>query len=431
MKKFNLFKNNKLWLASLGIATTSSLVLAACASQNTNNSSNNTVHPENSKPTPAPDSGTIPQTPATPEVPKLPTATVEQKSLATAILNNSDVKAVLQETVNKTKENILNQIKTVTLLDTLNQDTVAQSIQALGKTEDPMAGSATASVVALIKTLEDNVTKADNNSVPTAQKDKFKKTLKKVISDADALLKTLNALPKKDDATKLADLEKKLETAVNEFVSVSAEAELTTKLEALLNAHKNYQTEVKVVTERLVNAEQKAFILDSSTSALEKYIGSEVATFLTGTDGKKHTDTLAHLTNQVRTGVLGTLGADLWTVGNISETVAMNNRPTSIQKDSKSDRLYKIVVYLAEQQFSWNQINSELKNLTYHQSLLLKLPSALNLLALHADVIVPVDVARLNAYLLNNVVLKNYPHSFIQSVVKKKKKKPLAKMGSV
>ncbi|MDQ0514013.1 hypothetical protein J2Z62_000451 [Mycoplasmoides fastidiosum] len=33
MKKFNLFKKNKLWLASLGAATTGSLVLAACASQ--------------------------------------------------------------------------------------------------------------------------------------------------------------------------------------------------------------------------------------------------------------------------------------------------------------------------------------------------------------------------------------------------------------
>ncbi|MDQ0513990.1 hypothetical protein J2Z62_000428 [Mycoplasmoides fastidiosum] len=404
MKKFNLFKKNKLWLASLGIATTSSLVLAACASQTqgTNNNTNtNSGNPDNQNGNSGTETPKEPATPLTPAVPEIKTATAEQKALATVIVDNPGVKKVLEDAVTESVKVINAQLTTISKIDNLNQTIVTDSVTALGKADDPAAKEATSSVIALVKTLKANVTAAAEATFEDEQKTQFTAALDQVIKDAAELLTALNSLPKANDAKKLVDLQAKLKTALDELVKTSANTELTTKLKAVLDARDAYQAEVKVVAERLVAAEQKAFVLDSSTSALSNYANTKVAAFLT-TDSKheENTTTLNHLVTRVRSGVLGTLGADLWTVGNISETVAAQNRPSSIAANSTSDKLYAIVVGLAEQQFASNTFANELKSLTYNQSLLLKADDAINLLGSHVEQNVPVDVARLNAYLV-------------------------------
>ncbi|MDQ0513989.1 tetratricopeptide (TPR) repeat protein [Mycoplasmoides fastidiosum] len=401
MKKFNLFKKNKLWLASLGIATTSSLILAACANHAQNGNNNAGNNNTNQTSNPGTETPKEPVVPPIPVVPKIAVATQTQKALATDILEHSGVKKVLENSINSYKDAVTHQIATITQLDELNQTKVTKSIAALGKTEDAMANAATSSVVALVKTLKDNVEKAEINSVPTAEKQTFKAALDRVIHDADELLKTLKALPEANAPKKLSGLENSFKTALDGFTTATV-ANAGVKLKELLDTKDKYQTELKVVTERLVNVEQKAFVLDSSTSILENYINTKVATFLTGTNGPGHKSTLEHLTTRVRTGVLGKLGADLWTVGNISEAIAAQNRPVNIKAADKSDQLYAIVVGLAEQQFAWTQLNNTLKELSYSQNLLLKSDAAVNLLALHVEQNTPVDVARLNAYLVTD-----------------------------
>ncbi|MDQ0514002.1 hypothetical protein J2Z62_000440 [Mycoplasmoides fastidiosum] len=402
MKKFNLFKKNKLWLASLGIATTGSLVLAACASQTqgTNNNTNqeNTGNQNGNSGTEQP---VEPAAPLTPAVPEIKTATAQQKALATAIVDNPGVKKVLEDAVTESVKVINAQLTTISKIDNLNQTIVADSVTALGKDNDPAAKEAASSVVALVKTLKANVAAAAEATFKDEQKTEFTAALDQVIKNAAELLTALNNLPKASDAKKLDGLQTKLKTALDELVQTTANTDLATKLKAVLDARDAYQAEVKVVAERLVAAEQKAFVLDSSTSTLSNYANTKVAAFLT-TDSKhdENTTTLNRLVTRVRTGVLGTLGADLWTVGNISETVAAQNRPSDIAANSTSDKLYAIVVGLAEQQFASNTFANELKSLTYNQSLLLKADDAINLLGLHVEQNVPVDVARLNAYLV-------------------------------
>ncbi|MDQ0513999.1 hypothetical protein J2Z62_000437 [Mycoplasmoides fastidiosum] len=294
----------------------------------------------------------------------------------------------------------MRQIKTVTFIDSLNQKTVADSIKNLGTENDPAADTNTSTVYALVKTLEANLASATTTEVPEAEKQVFTVALNQVKTDAAVLLTSLKALPEETANKELEKLETAFTTALDEFIKAGT-TDSATKLTALVQAKNTYQAGVKKVAENLVNAEQKAFVLDSSASALQNYINTKVGTFLTGTNGNKHTTTLNYLLHQVRIGVLGTLGGDLWTAGNVSETEAAQNRPTGVTQQSTSTQLYSIIVGLANQNASWKNINQILKSLTFNQSLLNKTEDATNLFALHVDLTLPVDVARLNAYLIN------------------------------
>ncbi|MDQ0514001.1 hypothetical protein J2Z62_000439 [Mycoplasmoides fastidiosum] len=404
MKKLNLFKKNKLWLASLGLTTTSSLVLAACASQkqtpnnNAGNNSGNSNNQNNNSGTETPKEPVVPSTPAVPEA---KVATEAQKALVNAVLANPGVQKVLQVKVQASQKTIIDHIKTVTLIDTFNQTTVAESIKNLGKPEDSAADAKTSTVNALIKTLETNVTSATAEVVPTGEKANFAQALTKVKTDAANLLTSLNDLPK-DNPKVLEDLETKLTTALTQFISATG-TETATKLTTLINAKNEYESGVKKVAEKLVAAEQKAFVLDSATSALANYVNTKVATFLTvGNDKDKHTATLNNLVAQVRTGVLGTLGFSVWTAGNLNTKEAKRNLPAGIEESTKTTQLYTIIAGLADQEASWNTVTAALKSLTYHQSLLTKTESAINLLALYIEQAMPVDTARLNAYLVHD-----------------------------
>ncbi|MDQ0513998.1 uncharacterized protein YicC (UPF0701 family) [Mycoplasmoides fastidiosum] len=410
MKKLNLFKKNKLWLASLGLATTSSLILAACANQNQSANNQNTKTPNNPTNQPKednpvnPDNPVQPENPVTPVVPttpKIPVATEIQKQLAVTVLEDAGVKKVLVDTVKALQDQIVDQIKIVTFIDSLNQKTVADSIKNLGNDTDPAGEANTSTVYALVKTLETNLDNALATEVPEAEKQVFTVALNQVKTDAAALLTSLKALPEDTANKELEKLENEFTKALDEFVKADA-ADSAAKLTALVEAKNTYQTGVQKVAESLANAEQKAFALDSSASALQNYINTEVGTFLTGNNGSTNTTTLNHLLHQVRTGVLGTLGGDLWTAGNISEIEAALNRPAGVTEESKSTQLYSIIVGLANQNASWKNINQLLKSLTFNQSLLNKTEDATNLLALHVDLTLPVDIARLNAYLIND-----------------------------
>ncbi|MDQ0514003.1 hypothetical protein J2Z62_000441 [Mycoplasmoides fastidiosum] len=405
MKKFNLFKKNKLWLASLGIATTSSLVLAACANQTqrTTNPPAGTANSTNPQTNNNSGSETNNNTPTAPEeqTPATPTPTPAQRQLANLILDDAGVKKVLEETVATNQKTITDQISQVTAIDGLNKTTVQQSITTLGTAEDPAATTNTSTIYALIKNLETTVANAQTTLVPANEKENFTRALTKVKTDAESLLASLNLLPAASDPKKLKDLEDKFTAALTTFVSATTAAETQTRLTALLEAKNAYQAEVKVVTAKLVDAEQKAFVLDSSTAALSNYVNTAVATFLTAESGV-HSTTLNNLVTQVRTGVLGTLGFSVWTAGNVNVEEAKRNLPTGIEEDTTTTQLYSIIVGLANQEVAWKTINSTLKSLTYNQSLLTKTENAVNLMALHAEISVPIDVARLNAYLVHD-----------------------------
>ncbi|MDQ0513994.1 hypothetical protein J2Z62_000432 [Mycoplasmoides fastidiosum] len=400
MKKFILFKKNKLWLASLGLATTGSLVLAACANQNQSANNQGTKTPDNSTNQPQENKPETPVVPVVPATPKIPVATAAQKQLTTALLEDAGVKKVLTDTVNSHQNEIVRQIKKVTFIDSLNQKTVAASIKNLGTENDAAADTNASTVYALVKTLETNLTAATDTEVPAAEKQVFTAALNQVKTDAAALLTSLKALPEENATKALTKLEAEFTKALEEFVKATA-TDSATKLSALVQAKNTYQAGVKKVAANLVSAEQKAFGLDSSASALENYINTKVGTFLTGTNGTKHTTTLNNLVHQVRTGVLGKLGGDLWTAGNVSETEAARNRPAGVEQQIASTQLYSIIVGLANQNAAWKNVNQNLKALTFNQSLLIKNNDATNLLVLHVDLNLPVDIARLNAYLVN------------------------------
>ncbi|MDQ0513995.1 hypothetical protein J2Z62_000433 [Mycoplasmoides fastidiosum] len=401
MKKLNLFKKNKLWLASLGLATTGSLVLAACASQSPNQGTKTPDNPTNQPKNDNPATPENPVAPGTPETPKVRVATEIQKQLATAVLDDVGVQKVLTDAVKAHQDQIMDQIKTVTFIDSLNQKTVADSIKNLGTDSDQAAEANTSTVYALVKTLEANLASATATEVPEAEKQVFTAALNQVKTDAAALLTSLKALPEENANKELETLEAAFTKALDDFIKSGA-TDSATKLNALVQAKNTYQAGVKKVAESLVHAEQKAFSLDSSASALQNYINTKVGSFLAGSNGTKHTTTLNNLLHQVRTGVLGTLGGDLWTAGNISETEAAQNRPAGVTEQSTSTQLYSIIVGLANQNAAWKNINQLLKSLTFNQSLLLKTADATNLFALHVDLTLPVDVARLNAYLIND-----------------------------
>ncbi|MDQ0513853.1 uncharacterized membrane protein/ElaB/YqjD/DUF883 family membrane-anchored ribosome-binding protein [Mycoplasmoides fastidiosum] len=402
MKKLKFIQKNKLWLASLGVATTSSLVLAACGAQSGVNNSSNTPS-DNASDSSNKNANPPSQDPKTdankkthqPQVPVVPTATEEQKKFAEAVLQTPGLSSIIKNNLNDWKNSITTQLAKVTLIDDFNQEKVKDSETALGKTADTAADSDAATVFALVKTLSNNVNSAQETTIKDEQKKPFQDALRKVSDGAEDLLKKFQELPKKDDAKKLKNLQTQLTTAIDNFLK-STEANVQTQLTALVTAKNTYEAEVKLVAARLVNVERSAFILDSATSELDNFVNNDVTTFLQGTDGSTHTTTLNRLVTKVRTGVLGEAGKDLWTTGN-DELTAERNAPANTA--AKSTKLYTIIVGLADQSVAWNQINNEIKSLTYNQALLSKLASAVNLLALHVENPTPLDVARLNAYL--------------------------------
>ncbi|MDQ0514005.1 hypothetical protein J2Z62_000443 [Mycoplasmoides fastidiosum] len=397
MKKLNLFKKNKLWLASLGLATTSSLVLAACASQTqTPNNNGGSQNGGNQTENPGTQNPTEPVVPPAPEMKK---PTEQQLKLANAVLDNVVVKNSWTATIKDDQKTIESLLTKVTAIDELNKKTVEESIKTLGVATAAAAEAADSSVFALIKSLEDGVSKATDDKVAAETKTAFNDVVVQVRNSATALLASLQALPETTAAKQLEDLQGKFTTALKAFVENKAEANAATTLTALRTAKNAYKAEVKKVAQKLIDAEQAGFVLDSATSALANYANTKLATFLSN-ESSRYSKVLNNLVTQVRSNVLGTLGADLWTAGNIDKTVADRNRPSGIQDSVVSTQLYKIVVGLADQDASWKTISQTLKKLTFKQSALTKVQDAVELLALHVEASVPVDVARLNAYLV-------------------------------
>ncbi|MDQ0513976.1 uncharacterized coiled-coil DUF342 family protein [Mycoplasmoides fastidiosum] len=402
MKKFNLFKKNKLWLASLGIATTSSLVLAACANQTQNTGGTSSGNTSGSTNTPGTGGGDSNQQPVKPApAPEVKKPTEQQLKLANVVLDNAEVKTAWKASIVADQKVITDLLTKVTAIDDLNKTTVEQSITNLGTAANAAANEATSSVFALIKSLEDGVAKANTTLVPEAEKTPFTDAIVQVKNSATALLTSLQALPEANATKQLKDLQDKFTEALTAFVTNQTQANVATTLAALRTAKNAYEAEVQKVAQKLVEAEQAGFVLDSATSALSNYANTKLATFLSS-ESNKYSTTLNNLVTRVRTGVLGTLGADLWTAGNVDATVATKNRPSGIEDGAVSSQLYKIVVGLANQNASWKTISNTLKKLTFKQSAITKAENAVDLLAFHVENSVPVDVARLNAYLVTN-----------------------------
>ncbi|MDQ0514006.1 hypothetical protein J2Z62_000444 [Mycoplasmoides fastidiosum] len=408
MKKFNLFKKNRLWLASLGIATTSSLVLAACASNNAapqsnsqGNSAGGSTNPGTTDNKDNTNQPTTPDQPTPTPAPEVKKPTEQQLKLANIVLDNAEVKSAWEAAVAADQKAIEELLIKVTAIDSLNKTTVAESIKTLGADTNAAADTATASVFALLKTLEQSVTAAQDSLIPAVDKTAFSDVIVQAKNATTALLKVLQALPEANANKQLKGLQDKFVEAIKTFTADKTAATAAIKLAAVRTAKNNYEAAVKKVTQKLVEAEQTAFVLDSAISGLSNYANTKLANFLNA-ESKKHSTTLNNLVNQVRANVLGKLGSDLWTAGNVDATVANRNRPTGIQDKTVSTQLYAIVVGLADQDAAWKTVSQTLKKLTYKQSLLAKSESAVELLAFHVETSVPVDVARLNAYLVTD-----------------------------
>ncbi|MDQ0513973.1 hypothetical protein J2Z62_000411 [Mycoplasmoides fastidiosum] len=426
MQKLNLFKKNKLWLASLSITTMSSLVLAACGatdltSQN-NNTNNNSEqsHSNNSEdansnqtaPKPNPDSNhneanqnsNNDQTGSKPNHLIIPQATKNQLATAKILLQTPEIKTVLNNNKKAASATITANLLTLNKIGTFSQDTVKDAKTALGISTNPSIDEVdqtkveAASVMSLIHTLEAQLKTAENDSniVPNDKKDQFGTAVNKVKIQASNLLTKLNALPTKlsENANFLNNAREAFEAALTTYKAADTTT-LSTAWVGLKKAHANYQTQLNEITPKLISAQKSGFELDQATSELEKYINTNVATFLSNTNnGTKHSLVLNTLVTKVRTSVLGTIGYDLWPEGNAPAGI-----PTGNNKKS-STQLYAIVVGLAHQTAAWNNLNQAMKILTFNQSLILEAVSAVNVFALHIDATVPLDVARLNAYLV-------------------------------
>ncbi|UUD37615.1 hypothetical protein [Mycoplasmoides fastidiosum] len=189
-------------------------------------------------------------------------------------------------------------------------------------------------------------------------------------------------------------LKKTFETALAAYTAANSTT-LNTTWVTLKKAHENYQNKLNEITPKLIDAQKTGFDLDQATSELEKYINTDVATFLSdAANGTKHSLVLNALVTKVRTNVLGTIGSDLWTEDNAPAGI-----PTGDNK-KPSTQLYAIVVGLAHQTAAWNNLKNAIKILTFNQSLILEAVNAVNVFALHLTTLVPLDVARLNAYLI-------------------------------
>ncbi|MDQ0513978.1 hypothetical protein J2Z62_000416 [Mycoplasmoides fastidiosum] len=405
MKKLKFLQKNKLWLTSLGLVTTSSLVLAACANNtNTppaNNSGQNSNNQNNNSGT---DSGTTNTTPTPePNPSKVPVATEAQLAAAKTLLQQNTIKTVLANNKNNAIDQIKAYLLTINEVGTFSQETVAASKTALSSDDDAAvtditdANAKAASLLGLVKTLEAQLKLSENNTaiVPANKKDQFTQAINSVKTIATTLLNKLNELPATvtADNNVLNSAKTAFETALDSYVNPTTAETLNPTWTALKKAHDDYQAKVNEVTPKLIDAQKSAFDLDQATSELDTFINTDVGAFLTDTtNGGKNTIVLNTLVTKVRTNILGNPGYDLW---------AKDDAPVGISVDEtkKSSQLYAIVVGLANQTAAWNQINDKIKTLTFNQNLLLENKEAVNVFALHLAIPVPVDVARLNAYL--------------------------------
>ncbi|MDQ0513979.1 hypothetical protein J2Z62_000417 [Mycoplasmoides fastidiosum] len=400
MKKLKFLYKNKLWLASLGLATTGSLVLAACGSNVQPNQSksddkksdkSDSTKPNTDDSTKKDESNS--ESKKEDAKPKVPTATTEQLAITKSLLSNAEIKTYLTDTVKQAYDLIKENLKEVTEIGAFNRSKITNSIYALDKSKKTSPTASDTDIKTLVDKLKQDVAATDSN-VPDDEKTNFNAALEFVTIHAAALLTALEALPADDATNELTALKTAFEKALDDYKSATS-ADAQTKLTALVTAKNNYQTKLSAVNSLLLTAERKAFALDRATSELAKYINTKVGTFLTaGTKKDQHTTNLNNLVAKVRTDVLGTPGKDLWLENDAPADIATDaNKATSTQ-------LYAMVASLAHQIASWNNLNNTFKVFTYNQGLLSELPSALNLLGLHVDVKAPLDVARLNAYLV-------------------------------
>ncbi|MDQ0514004.1 hypothetical protein J2Z62_000442 [Mycoplasmoides fastidiosum] len=402
MKKLKFLYKNKLWLASLGLTTTGSLVLAACGNNMQPNQSKTddkkADKPETNKPdTIDPSKKDQPETDAKKEgqKPQVPTATTQQVAAVNSLLSNSEIQTYLSSIVNDSLKQIKADLDVVTKIGDFNQSKIMQSIYALDKTKNSSAATGTTDVKELVAKLKADAATADSG-VSSEETNNFNTALAAVTDGATALLTALEALPKAQATNQLTTLKNAFTTALDNYKSANS-TDAQTKLSALVTAKNDYQTKLSAVNSLLLTAERKAFALDRATSELDKYINTKVAAFLT-TSAKKadHTTNLNNLVAKVRNDVLGLPGKDLWFEDDAPGSIATSD-------DRKnSTKLYAIVASLAHQIAAWNNLNNTLKIFTCNQGLLSKSTSALNLLGLHIDVKVPLDVARLNAYLVTD-----------------------------
>ncbi|MDQ0513970.1 hypothetical protein J2Z62_000408 [Mycoplasmoides fastidiosum] len=434
MKKFKFLHRKNFWLASFGWTITSSLVLAACAhnpvvdSQQTkpNNSEamNNSANPEPTKPDqsnqnnldiinktedaskPGSDQSNndvIPPSSDTSQISAITQATQQQIVDAKRLLQQAEIKTVLNNNKEVASKKIKANILTVTKIGKFSQETVANSKQALGTTSDAIIttidgnNEKNQSVAALVKTLESqlNAPTTTVQIVPTDKKTDFSKAINDIKIHANNLLSKLNDLP----ATVTTDTnifhvaKTTFESALDSYSSATTTENLQTAWLNLKKAQDDFQAKLNEAAPKLVAIQKAALELDKTTSWLESFINTDVANFLSNTtNGSQNSKILNALVAKVRTNVLGTLGHDLW---------ATDDAPPGAESDTQpSTQLYAIVVGLANQTTAWNNLEHEIKSLTFNQNLLLGVESAINIFAQHLETLVPVDVARLNAYLI-------------------------------
>ncbi|MDQ0514007.1 hypothetical protein J2Z62_000445 [Mycoplasmoides fastidiosum] len=401
LKKVKFLTKNKFWLLSFGLATTSSLVLAACASE---------VEPESNFQN-DPDSGSNDanqQKPETPANPQVPQATVEQKQLAEVTLNQPSVQTNLQQAVVSAQLTITSHLSQVNQIKNINRNSVSGAIRHVS------------SVALLVESFKNLVTNSAE-SLTADKVDNLNKLLDQVNQNNQQLADILNLVPVSVDTARLERQQAVFQSRVINFTR-SDETNLVERLQALLKSRNSYQNALDQLNQPLIKVKAAALALENAIVALETFVNVQAPSLNEQIDG---TSSLQALTDQIRGQVLGSLNTDVFQQQVHKTTVV--KQADAVTVPANNGQVSVILSALAQQKASLNNLDSGLKQLTFNQSLRANDPDALNLLALNLEeavIINPLDAdidqqkARLSQTVVdaNNELIKSL--EVIQKTVK-------------
>ncbi|MDQ0513691.1 hypothetical protein J2Z62_000129 [Mycoplasmoides fastidiosum] len=393
MKKLKLFTKKRFLLVNLGLAVTSSLILVACG-QNTSNSAG--VNSSNN--------GRL----NNPQIPNLPNnqrrATEPQQETARSLLREEAVKTVLRSQRDAAVKIITANFDSVARISLFVKNDVKESIETL-KNESTTNTQSPNTVIDLVATLKTAVT-ATGSKISIDKQSQATAFLDLMTQKTTDLLDALNNLPESSTTNSLSTLNNEFFTALTNLATAN-NTNWTIFLETFLNIQNRYQTRLNELSPNLQKIQTSAFELDSVTASFEKFINNEAPAFLlNGDKASASAEHIKSLVSKVRNKVLGEQGADLWNQGDAPETIVGN------EKRKKSTKIYSIVAGLANKNKAWAIIEEQIKVVTFNQALLLNDNNAINLLALYAQENVPLDAARLNAFLVNE---KSNPAHLLQT----------------
>ncbi|MDQ0514009.1 hypothetical protein J2Z62_000447 [Mycoplasmoides fastidiosum] len=364
LKKVKFFTKNKFWLLSFGLATTSSLVLAACASEveSETNFQNENGAGQNNQPQNPDSSVHHPNQPR----PLIHRASAEQHELAVATLNQPNVQINLQQAITNAQIEIADQLKNLTAIKDINKSSVNGAINSI------------VSVSGLVEGLK-KLTSANIAVLGVETARSVGELLDQLNQSIQHLTEALNNLPTSVDTSKLDGQHVLFQSRVVSFTR-SDNSNLSERLEMLLASRNNYQAALNELSAPFVQVAQNALTLENNLINLETFITTQAPSLNQPNNSQISLQTLAqHLRQQV----LGSLDSN--PVQSPAQQIHQTKQADVTTVQTNNGQVSLITKVLIQQQGNWNKLETALKQLTFNQSLLVNDPDALNLLALNLD----------------------------------------------